>query len=301
VSHTKNVRKGLTLGATAYFIWGSFPLIITNLTFASPIEVVVWRMVFGFALAAVLVTVTRAWGSVLAVLKQPRMLIWVATASVFIYANWLIYVYGVGSHQVVETALGYFINPLVTILLAVFFLGEKLRPLQWVAVGFGALAVTVLTIDLGRLPWIALCLAGSFGIYGLAKNKLGGKVTALTSFTLESGILMPLALIQVFIIATSADGLKFASAGPGGSALLVIFGIMTAVPLILFGSAARNLPLSYIGFMQYLTPVIQFTLALTVLHEPMPPAKWIGFGLVWVGLAFLTTDALRKARSREIK
>ena len=285
-------------GLSAYLLWGSFPLIISALRFASALEVVVWRIVFGFTLALLLVTATRAWGSIREVLRQPKMLMWIGISSIFIYANWLIYVYGVASKQIVETALGYFINPLVTILLAVVFLREKLSRLQWVAVGLGLVAVTVLSVDYGRLPWIALGLAGSFGIYGLAKNKLGGKVSALNSFALESGFLIPLAAGQLFWLAASPGGVLFASAGFWGSFGLIGFGLMTAVPLIFFGAAAKHLPLSWIGFMQYLTPIIQFTLALTVFHEPMAPAKWAGFALVWLGLATLSVDALRRRKQR---
>jgi chloramphenicol-sensitive protein RarD len=291
----KNVAKGLGLGLTAYFIWGSFPLIIAGLsTFANPWEIVVWRIVFGFATAVVLISVTRTWGSLVAVFKNKRMLGWIALCSFFIMINWQVYVIGISAGRVVETSLGYFINPLVTVLLAVVFLREKLNAIQWSAVGLGAVAVTVLTIDYGHLPWIALTLAGSFGIYGLAKNKLGGKVTPLNSYAIESGALLPVAIIQGAIVASLAPGLQITQNGWQGVAGLAFFGIMTAVPLILFGTAAENLPLSWVGFMQFMTPSIQFVLALTVFQEQMPPARWVGFILVWVALLTLTTDALRR-------
>jgi chloramphenicol-sensitive protein RarD len=206
-------------------------------------------------------------------------------------------VIGISAGRVVETSLGYFINPLVTVLLAVVFLREKLNAIQWSAVGLGAVAVTVLTIDYGHLPWIALTLAGSFGIYGLAKNKLGGKVTPLNSYAIESGALLPVAIIQGAIVASLAPGLQITQNGWQGVAGLAFFGIMTAVPLILFGTAAENLPLSWVGFMQFMTPSIQFVLALTVFQEQMPPARWVGFILVWVALLTLTTDALRRNRA----
>lgn len=294
----KNVAKGLGLGLTAYFIWGSFPLIIAGLsTFANPWEIVVWRIVFGFATAVVLISVTRTWGSLAAVFKNKRMLGWIALCSFFIMINWQVYVIGISAGRVVETSLGYFINPLVTVLLAVVFLREKLNAVQWSAVGLGAVAVTVLTIDYGHLPWIALTLAGSFGIYGLAKNKLGGKVTPLNSYAIESGALLPVAIIQGAIVASLAPGLQITQNGWQGVAGLAFFGIMTAVPLILFGTAAEHLPLSWVGFMQFMTPSIQFVLALTVFQEQMPPARWVGFILVWVALLTLTTDALRRNRA----
>lgn len=292
--------RGLLVGVSAYLIWGSFPLIISMLGFASPFEIVVWRIVFGFLVAAALILFTKSWGDLVAVVKQPKLMVWVVASSFFILANWQIYVIAISDHHVVESALGYFINPLVTILLAVVFLRERLRKLQWAAVAMGAIAVTVLTINYGRLPWIALILAGSFGIYGLAKSKLGGKVSAVNSYALESGILLPIAAIQGSIIGATAPGLQFGANGFWGAAGLIFFGIMTAVPLIMFGTAAKYLPLSVVGLMQYMTPTIQFILALAVFHEAMPPARWFGFVIVWVGLGFLTTDMLRQTRNQAV-
>lgn len=291
--------RGLFLGLGAYLIWGSFPLIISMLGFASPFEVVVWRIVFGCVAALLLITAMRGWRSLLETLRKPKQLLWIGIASVFIMINWQVYVIGVASHQVVETSLGYFINPLVTIVLAVLALGEKLRPIQWLAVGLGLLAVTVLTVDYGRLPWIAISLAISFGIYGLAKNKLGGKVSAVNSFALESGMLLPVAIIQGFVVASVAP-LSFGAAGFWPTAGLIFFGFMTAIPLIMFGAAARHLPLSHIGFMQYLTPILQFSIGVLVFHEAMPAARWIGFGLVWLGLATLSFDLIRQQRRYKI-
>ena len=293
--HVKNVAKGLGLGLTAYLIWGSFPLIITGLaSFANPWEIVVWRIVFGFATAVVLISVTRSWASLRAVFKNRSMLGWIGLSSVLIMINWQVYVIGIASGRVLETSLGYFINPLVTIVLAVFFLREKLNLVQWMAVALGAVAVTVLSIDYGHLPWVALTLAATFGVYGLAKNKLGGQVTPLNSYAIESGALLPVAIIQGAIIASISPGLQITSQGWQGVAGLAFFGIMTAIPLILFGTAAENLPLSWIGFMQFMTPSIQFVLGLTVFKEQMSPARWVGFILVWVALLTLTSDALKR-------
>lgn len=293
--HVKNVAKGLGLGLTAYLIWGSFPLIITGLaSFANPWEIVVWRIVFGFATAVLLISVTRSWASLRAVFKNRSMLGWIGLSSVLIMINWQVYVIGIASGRVLETSLGYFINPLVTIVLAVFFLREKLNLVQWMAVALGAVAVTVLSIDYGHLPWVALTLAATFGVYGLAKNKLGGQVTPLNSYAIESGALLPVAILQGAIIASISPGLQIASQGWQGVAGLAFFGIMTAIPLILFGTAAENLPLSWIGFMQFMTPSIQFVLGLTVFKEQMSPARWVGFILVWLALLVLTSDALKR-------
>lgn len=293
--HVKNVAKGLGLGLTAYLIWGSFPLIITGLaSFANPWEIVVWRIVFGFATAVALISVTRSWASLRAVFRNRSMLGWIGLSSVLIMINWQVYVIGIASGRVLETSLGYFINPLVTIVLAVFFLREKLNLVQWMAVALGAVAVTVLSIDYGHLPWVALTLAATFGVYGLAKNKLGGQVTPLNSYAIESGALLPVAIIQGAIVASISPGLQITSQGWQGVAGLAFFGIMTAIPLILFGTAAENLPLSWIGFMQFMTPSIQFVLGLTVFKEQMSPARWVGFILVWLALLVLTSDALKR-------
>lgn len=286
--------KGFAYALGAYLIWGSFPLFITMLGFAPVSEVVGWRIIWGFATAAVLITANRGWGAIISVLRNRRLMLWLALAAILILVNWEVYVIGVLQHQVVQSSLGYFINPLVTILLAVAFLGERLRKVQWAAVGLGVIAVTILTIDYGQLPWIALSLALSFGFYGLVKSKLSGQISALNSYAIESLLVVPVAAAQIAVFAGDkplAFGHDFWQ-----SAGLITFGVMTAVPLILFGSAAARLPLSYVGFMQYLTPSLQFVMALVVLGEPMPPVRWIGFAIVWAGLALLIADAARRMR-----
>ncbi|WP_100207038.1 EamA family transporter RarD [Candidatus Aquiluna sp. IMCC13023] len=283
---------GLTFGAGAYLIWGSFPLLIQLSKFASPFETVVWRVVFGFLFAALLVTITKTWGQIMALVKTPKKLVWVAVAAIFIFINWQVYVVAVVTGNVIETSLGYFINPLVTVMFAVILLKEKLRRMQWVALSVGFIAVVVLTIDYGRPPWIAIILALSFGTYSLAKNRVGRNIGALQSFTIESAAVLPIAIIQLIVVASFGPVMLLS--GPMEAAVLIGFGIMTAVPLILFGAAASRIPLSMIGFIQYLTPVLQFSAGYFILGEDMPPVRWIGFGLVWVSLAILTSDALRK-------
>ena len=283
---------GLTFGAGAYLIWGSFPLLIQLSKFASPFETVVWRVVFGFLFAALLVTITKTWGQILALVKTPKKLVWVAVAAIFIFINWQVYVVAVVTGNVIETSLGYFINPLVTVMFAVVLLKEKLRRMQWVALGVGLIAVLVLTVDYGRPPWIAIILALSFGTYSLAKNRVGRNIGALQSFTIESATVLPIAIIQLIVVASFGPVMLLS--GSMEAAVLIGFGIMTAVPLILFGAAASRIPLSMIGFIQYLTPVLQFSAGYFILGEEMPPVRWIGFGLVWVSLVILTSDAFRR-------
>ena len=265
--------NGLLLGVSAYLIWGSFPLIINATKFANPFEVVVWRVVFGFLFAAAVLTVIRGWGKIIELLRSPKQLRWLAVASIFIFINWETYVVAVATGNTIESSLGYFINPLITIVFAVVFLGERLRTPQWIALGIGFIAVVVLTFDYGRPPWIAFILAISFAIYSLAKNKVGGKIQATQSFALESLLV-----------------------SPSNAFVLIGFGVMTAVPLILFGAAASGIPLSTIGFIQYMTPVLQFLTAFFILREPMPAVRWVGFGLVWLSLVVLSFDAIRNKR-----
>ena len=285
---------GLLLGVSAYLIWGSFPLIINLTKFANPFEVVVWRVVFGFLFAALLVTITRTWKEIWVLVRNPKSLRWLGIAAVFIFINWEVYVVGVATHNTIETSLGYFMNPLITILFAVLLLKEKLRPVQWGALSVGLVAVIVLTFDYGRPPWFAFALAISFAIYSLAKNRVGGKIRALQSFTIESAIVLPIALGQLMIFSTTQTIMIFS--GGFEFSVLVGFGILTAVPLILFGAAASRIPLSMIGFIQYLTPILQFSTAYFILGEEMPPVRWVGFGLVWLSLVILTSDALLRKR-----
>jgi chloramphenicol-sensitive protein RarD len=294
VNKRSQASTGLLFGISAYLIWGSFPLIITASAFANPLETVVWRVVFGFLFAALLVSITRAWRPIVELVRSPKKLGWIAVAALFIFINWETYVIAVVTENTIETSLGYFINPLITILFAVVLLKEKLRRMQWVALSIGLVAVIVLTFDYGRPPWIALILALSFATYSLAKNKVGKSIPALQSFTLESAIVMPVALVQLAFVASMGPIMLFT--GVFETSVLIGFGILTAIPLILFGAAASRIPLASIGFIQYLTPTLQFLIAYFILQEPMPPARWIGFGLVWVSLVVLTVDALRHRR-----
>jgi chloramphenicol-sensitive protein RarD len=267
------------------------------LSFADPFEIVVWRVIFGFAFGLAVILISRKFSEYLSVFKQPKQLLWISLAAVVIYINWQVYVYAVADNHVLEASLGYFINPLVTIALATIFLKEKLNVLQWVAVGLGGVAVLILTFNYGQPPVIALTLALSFGIYGLAKNRLGGKVSALNSFTVETTLLLPLGIVQLVVLAGMMQ-IQFGYAGLVPSLGLAAYGVLTAIPLLLFGAAAKRVPLSYIGFMQYLTPTLQFLIGLLVFQEPMPAARWLGFAMVWFALSILSFDALRQLRNR---
>ncbi|NLF03743.1 MAG: EamA family transporter RarD [Actinomycetales bacterium] len=288
-------RAGLGYALGAFGLWGVFPLFFPLLEPATPLEIVAHRVVWSLLFCAVLVAVARSWGELLAVLRDRRMLGWLTLASVLLATNWLVFVFAVLAGHTVDASLGYYINPIVTVALAVLVLGERLRTAQWVALGFGAGAVVVISIGYGTVPWIALALAGSFALYGLMKNRVGRTVGATTGLAVETLVLTPVALGYLVWLHASGAG-TFGAHGGGHSALLATLGIATAVPLLCFAAATRRLPLSVVGLVQYLTPTMQLLVAVLVFHEAMPAARWWGFALVWVALALLGVDGWRTAR-----
>ena len=283
-------RRGVLYGAGAYLLWGLFPLYWPLLAPSSALEVLAHRVLWSVVVVAVLLGVTRRLGHVRAAVRDRRRLAQIAVAAVVIAVNWGTYISGVSSDRVVETSLGYFVNPIVTVLLGVVVLGERLRPAQWTALGAAVVAVVVLTVENGSPPWIALVLAFSFGMYGLLKKTAG--VGAVEGLAIETGVLLPVAALYVLLL----GGGTFASQGAGHAALLALSGVVTAVPLLLFGAAASRIPLSTLGVLQYLAPSMQFVLGITLFHEPLPLAKLLGFALVWVGVALFTVDLVRHSR-----
>lgn len=290
-------RSGILYAVGAYTMWGFLPAYFLLLLPSGPFEIVAVRIFFSLAFCAVIITVTRAWPALIAIVRQPRLLFTMGLAGLLIYVNWQTYVIGATSGNVVETALGYFINPIVTILLGVVLLGERLRVVQWIALGISVVAVGVLTVGFGSVPWIALILAFSFGLYGFVKKRIGPVVDPVSGLTLETLWLLPVAAVQAVIVAATPQGLAFGSSGTAHVVLMVGAGVITAVPLLLFASAAKRLPLVYMGFIQYIAPILQFLFGVFVMHEPMPVERWVGFGLVWLALIALTVDMVRTSRS----
>ncbi len=290
------ISKGFLYGIGAYGIWGILPLYFIMLAPAGPVEIVANRIVWSLVFCGVLLTVMRSWRPALAAVRNPRILGALTFAAVLIAGNWLIYVYGVTSGQTIEAALGYFFNPLVSVLMGVILLKERLRPLQWVAMGVGFLAVVVLVVVYGSVPWIALGLAFTFGSYGFVKKRVGPRVDSISSLSIETAVLAPLAGGFMIWLAASGNG-TLLSEGTAHFWWLVSAGIITAVPLIFFGAAAGRLPLSSLGMLQYMTPTVQFIIALVLLNEDMPLERWLGFSLVWVALIILTVDMLRTTRT----
>jgi chloramphenicol-sensitive protein RarD len=278
-------------------MWGVIPLYWTLLEPAGAVEILAHRICWSLVVLLGLTLTLRRTSHLKAILRSPRLLALLTLASVVIGLNWGGFIWGVNNHRVVEVSLGYFINPLVTVLLGVVVLGERLRRAQWVAIGIATLAVIGLTVDYGHPPWVAFLLAGSFGTYGLAKKKAG--VEAVESLTFETMVLFPIAL--GYLVWLSADGsATFASDGAGHALLLTSTGLITAVPLICFGAAAIRVSMTTIGLLQYLAPTIQFALGLLFFHEAMTPAKWFGFSLVWLALVIFTVEALRN-RGRQLR
>jgi len=295
-SPESSTGSGLAFAISAYTLWGFLPVFFVLLAPSSAPEIVAWRIVLSVVFCAILLTVTRGWPALVAIVRDTRTTLILGGAGVLILVNWGVYVFATLTGHVVEAALGYFTNPIVTVLLGVFVLRERLRPLQWVSIGISAVAVLVLAVNYGQFPWIALILAFSFGFYGLVKKQVGGRVDAISGLTLETAWLAPIASVVLIVIAATG-GLTAGSAGIPHLLLLMSAGVITAVPLLLFAAGARRLPLSYMGLTQYLAPVIQLIIGVFVLHEDMPFARWLGFGIVWVALIVLTIDMFLAGRA----
>ncbi len=286
--------KGLPAGFAAYIIWGLFPLYFRRTAPTTAIEILFWRMVLTFAVVGFVVTVRGGRKDLRRLWHEPVLGRRVVSAAVLIAANWGVYIWAIANGHVVESALGYYINPLMTVGVGVVVLHEQLKSLQKYAVALGTIAVIILTIDYGRPPFIALWLASTFAGYSLLKKRID--LPAVVSLAGETLVLAPIGIIGIAIMG-SRGSLDFARHGTGHLLLILCAGVVTAVPLSFFATAARNLPLSILGLMQYLTPTMVLLLGVFVFHESVPRARWIGFAFVWVALATLAIDAFRTSRA----
>ena len=287
---------GVAYAGGAYLLWGVLPLYFLLLVPTGPWEVVAWRVLLSFVFCLVLLTVMRGWAALGAIIRSPKLLGWTALAGLLIYVNWQVFLIGTLTGHVVETSLGYFINPITTVLLGVFVLKERIRSLQWAAIGIATLAVVVIVVAYRAFPWIALSLTASFGLYGLIKKKIGPAVDAVSGLTLESFWLIPIAVVQLILVAMTPAGLTMGGSGAWHAVLLAFAGVATAVPLLLFAAGARRINLTVIGMIQFVTPVMQFVIGVAVLQEPMPTERWIGFIIVWIAIAVFVVDLLLAAR-----
>lgn len=281
----------MVFGVGAYVLWGLFPLYWPLLKPAGALEILAHRIMWSLVAVVVVLAARKNWGWIRGLtVRQVGLL---ALAAVVIAANWGTYIYAVNSGHTIEAALGYFINPLISVVFGVVIFRERLRAWQWAAVGLGAAAVVVLTADYGRLPWIALVLAFSFGTYGLVKKF--ANMPSAESLSVETAVMFVPALVFALTLAGRGDA-AFGHHGAGHAVLLAGAGVVTAIPLMLFNGAAIRLPMSTIGMLQYLAPVLQFLIGLLVQHEVMPASRWAGFLLVWLALALLTWDGVRAGR-----
>jgi chloramphenicol-sensitive protein RarD len=292
-----SVRAGTLYGFLAYASWGVLPLYFHALAPAGAVEILAHRIVWSLVFCLMLGALTRELAQIVPILRSPRRLLLLTIAAALLAVNWGVYIYAVTTNNVVESSLGYFINPLILVVMGVVVLHERLRPMQWAAVGLGAVAVLVIAFDYGRLPWVALSLATSFALYGFIKKRVGASIGALQSMTTETVLMAPFAAAAIVWIERAGDG-TFTAEGPSHTLLLLSTGVITAVPLILFAAAARRVPLATMGLLQFIAPVLQFICGVFVLGEDVPAVRWVGFGLVWIALALLTNDSLRTLRAR---
>lgn len=286
-------RMGVVYGVFAYGLWGLFPLFLKLLDGISPVQIVANRVIWALALLAIVMTITGRWRRLGATLTW-RPLVLLSVSAVLLSLNWGTYVFAINSDQMVEASLGYFINPLVTVALAVVFLGERFRPVQWAAVGIACAGVLTMTVTVRAVPWIGLALAITFGVYGLIKKFVD--FGAVESLTVETAILFPLALVLLVRI-------DFGSVPTVVTAewalwcCLILLGPVAAVPLLAFNAAANRIPLSVLGLLQFISPTAVFILAVLAFNEPMSTGRWIGFLLIWAALAIFSVDAVRRSRN----
>ena len=275
------MNKGILNGLAAYALWGFFPIYWKLLHQVSALQVIAHRISWSFILLIIFILLTKQWRDFRSAALTAKTLGIYSIAAVLLTVNWLVYVWGVNAGFIVETSLGYFINPLLSVLLGVVFLRERLRPAQWVPVGLASVGVIYLTVVYGRLPWIALSLAFSFGFYGFVKKL--APLGSLYGLTLETAIVFPIALIYLAFVGFNGSG-TFLHQGALTDMLLIGAGAVTTIPLLMFASAAKQIPLTVIGLLQYIAPTLQFLIGVFIYQEPFDQAHLIGFGIVWVAL-----------------
>ena len=293
-----HMRTGLFYAIITYLMWGMLPLYFNLMADASPVEIVASRVVFSLIFCAALLPMLKLTGGFVEVLRNRRATLVLFAASLLIGVNWFIYVLATTTGRTIDASLGYFINPLVSVSLGVIFLKERLRVAQWVAVGLSAVAVLIMSVVYGQVPFIGLGLAFSFGIYGLLKSRVGGTVAPVVSLSLETLLLIPVALLALVWVQGMGQSTMFTT--PGRFLLLASTGVVTAVPLIAFAAAAKRLPLTVIGMVQYVGPSIQFFLAVFVLKDHIGAEKWLGLSIIWVALVIFTADAVRASRTSRL-
>lgn len=282
-------RAGVVFALAAFLSWGFVPIYFKQLTQVPAVEVLAHRIVWSVLFLGLYIAVRGSFAATRETLRNRRLVRGLVLSGALVAFNWLIFVWAVAHDRILETSLGYFITPIVNVVLGMVFLGERLRPLQWTAVGLAALGTVYLTMDYGELPWVALVLAFSFGFYGLMRKQL--PVKPVQGLFVETLLMLPAALGYLLWLATVGRG-SFLHGSTSTDALLVGTGLVTALPLLWFINAARRMPLSTLGFFQYLAPSMSFLLAVFVYGEPFTPAHAVAFVSIWLGLALFSTDAI---------
>jgi len=286
--------SGIAYAFGAYALWGLFPLYFLSVRDTNPFEIVSYRIIFSLLFCALVIAAIRKWGRFREIFRSKRTILMLGLASGIIYLNWQVFVVAVVNGHVVESSLGYFMNPILTVILGVVVLRERLRPLQWVAVSISFVAVLVLTFGGSGVPWVSLALAITFGLYGLIKKRVGGNVDPLSGLMIESMWMTPIAIVQ-WLVVSSMVGVTAFTHGLPYALWIMAAGPITAIPLMMFAAATRRIPLTAIGLIQYSTPIFSFVFGVYVLREPMPEARWAGFLIVWISLVVLVIDMLRHA------
>jgi len=289
----KNHLAGIGFGLLAYGIWGFFPLYFRQLSHISPMDVLSNRAVWGCIFVTVLLTLRQRWSKVLAVFKMPRQLAMLALAALLVGSNWLMFLWAVANQQVVASSLGYFLTPLVNVLLGLVVLKERLNKLEWISVGLAVAAIFNEVISLGSLPWVSLFLAATFGTYGLVRKQV--PVDAISGLWLETLAMLPVCGIYALWMAQSGHQV-FAPESGLTAILLIGAGILTALPLMFFAAATQRLDLATVGMLMYINPTMQFITAIWIFGEPMQMARLVSFGLIWIGLFIFSGSMWRKMR-----
>ncbi|PSW13090.1 EamA family transporter RarD [Photobacterium sanctipauli] len=293
---SKQTQRGVILALAAYTMWGIAPIYFKSLHHVGAMEILSHRVIWSFFFLAAILVATKSWGKVRAILNKPKILLMLTATALLVGGNWLIFIWAVNNNFMLDASLGYYINPLLNVVLGMLFLGERLRPLQWVAVALAGCGVAVQLIQFGSLPWIALALAASFGLYGLLRKKVN--LDAGTGLFMETTILLPMALLYVFFFANSPTS-DWGSNPWSTNLLLMAAGIVTTLPLLCFTGAATKLKLSTLGFFQYIGPSLMFILAVTVYDEAFTADKGYTFGFIWAALVIFSLEGLRTHRSNK--
>ena len=291
-------RRGIVYGSLAYAMWGVLPIFFRALEPAGPLEILGQRILWSAVFCMLIWVFRREFAWIGKLVRKPRSMLILTLAAYVLALNWGVYIYAVSVDNVLESSLGYFINPLMTVLVGVIVLKERMNSWQWTAIALGSVAVLVISLDYGRLPYIALTLAITFTIYGFIKKQVGAGIGAVETMTMESLLLLPFAIGTLIYMDRTGEHLTFTSESAGHTFLIIMLGVVTMLPLALFTSAAVSLPLFMIGLLQFLAPIGQFLVAVLIFKEEVPAARWVGFVFVWLALVVLTVDMVRRGQQQ---